>query len=220
MNGIRYALISDGSSDSTLLEVIKWLFDDLYPTLSANGRYCDFRQLPDPPQNGDVANRVRFAAHLTPFDICFYHRDAESTDVKKSIMKRTSEIKNVLPEDAKNMVVCVIPVKMMESWLLIDREAIKKAAGNRKYNGNLDLPKIKNLESCQTPKETLHSLLMQATNNTGRHLKRFNVEQAVHFVAEYIDDYRSLRQLKAFQIFEADMKRAVNEFLQKNLQRA
>lgn len=150
---------------------------------------------------------------LSPFDICFYHRDAESIDVNASLLQRTSEIKDVLPDNVKNTVVCVIPVKMMESWFLIDREAIKKAAGNRNYNGNLDLPNLNRLESLQTPKDTLHNLLMRATNNTGRRLKRFNVERAVHLVAENIDDYSTLRQLQAFQAFEADMKKVVDDFI-------
>ncbi len=215
MNEIKYTLISDGSSDSTLLEVIKWLFNDRYPTLSANGGYCDFGQLRKPPRNGDIIQRIKMANQILPFDICFYHRDAESTDVATSIVQRTSEIKDVLSDDIKKVVVCVIPVKMMESWLLIDREAIKKAAGNRNYNGNLDIPKLNKLESHQNPKDTLHGLLKQATNNTGRRLKNFNVDRAVHRVAEYIEDYRPLRELEAFRAFEAEMQRVVDFHIQK-----
>lgn len=216
MNEVKYTLICDGSSDSTLLEIIEWLFDDLYPTLSANGRYCDFRSLPNPPKQEEVAKRVKIAEYLTPFDICFYHRDAESIDVKDSVSKRIAEIKDVLPDDVKNIVVCVIPVKMMESWLLIDKDAIKKAADNRNYNGNLDLPKLGKLESHQAPKDTLHNLLRQAKNTTGRRQKTFNVDRAVHLVAEYIEDYSPLRQLEAFRMFEADMKKVVDAFLNKS----
>jgi hypothetical protein len=210
MSEIRYTLISDGSSDSTLLEVIKWLFNDIYPTLSANGGVCDFGRFPNPPRNGDVAQRVRTAMQISPYDICFYHRDAESIDVEASLSRRTSEIKDVLSEEVKNVVVCVIPVKMMESWLLIDREAIKKAASNRNYDGNLDLPRLNRLESHQTPKDTLHNLLRQATNNNKRRLKNFKVDRAVHLVAEYIEDYSPLRELEAFRVFEAEMRRVVD----------
>lgn len=213
MREIKYTLITDGSSDSILLDVIKWLFNDLYPMLSANGRYCDFRQLPAPPSNGDVAKRIEVARHLSPFDICFYHRDAESIDVKNILPQRISEIKDVLSDELKNIVVCIIPVEMMESWLLIDREAIKKAAGNRNYSGNLDLPKLNKLESHRNPKETLHNLLRKAKNCTGRRQKTFNVDQAVHFVAGEIEDYSTLRQLKAFQTFEADMKKVVDNYI-------
>jgi hypothetical protein len=212
---IRYTLISDGSSDITLLEIIRWLFNDIYPKLSANGQYCDFRDISEAvrPRQGDVVGRVKMAKFLTPFDICFYHRDAESTDVKKILAKRTLEIKNALSEDVKNIVVCVIPIKMMESWLLIDKEAIKKAADNRNYRGSLDLPKLSKLESCQTPKEVLHDLLKQAKNCTGRRMKNFNVDKAVRLVAGEIEDYSPLRKLKAFQAFEADMKRIVDKFI-------
>jgi hypothetical protein len=213
MKDLKYTLITDGSSDSTLLVIIRWLFNDLYPKLSANGRVCDFGQLPTPPPNGNVTKRIEVAKKLSPFDICFYHRDAESIDVENILPQRKSEIKDALPDDLKNVVVCVIPIKMMESWLLIDKEAIKKAAGNRNYKGNLDLPKLNNLESHKTPKDTLHDLLKQAKNCTGRRLKAFNVNQAVHFVAGEIEDYSSLRELKAFQAFETDMKRVIDNYI-------
>jgi hypothetical protein len=216
MKEIRYTLITDGSSDSTLLWVIQWLFNDLYPTLSANGAVCDFGLLPNPPRNGDVAQRVRMAMQVSPYDICFYHRDAESIDVSDSLSRRTSEIKGVLSDEFQRSVVCVIPVKMMESWLLIDREAIKKAASNRNYDGNLELPGLNKLESHQNPKDTLHNLLRQATNNNKRRLKNFKVDRSVHLVAEYIEDYSPLRELKAFKAFEAEMKQAVDSYLRKN----
>ncbi len=123
MNSIKYTLICDGSSDRTLLRIIEWLFNDLYPTISANGQYCDFRSLPNPPKQENIAQRVRIAEHLAPFNICFYHRDAE----KFSIEHRKAEIRDSLTDHQNGVVVCVIPVKMMETWLLIDKEAIKKA---------------------------------------------------------------------------------------------
>lgn len=210
-NSIKYALICDGSSDSTLLEIIGWLFNDLYPTVSANGSYCDFTSLREPPRQGAVAERVRVAEYLTNFDICFYHRDAE----KFSVKHRTSEIRDSLTDEQNNVVICVIPVQMMESWLLIDREAIKKAAENRNYTGNMDLPKLGKIETLRNPnaKCVLESLLTQATGNTGRRLSSFNVKRAIHLVAEYIEDYSPLRKLTAFRAFEADMRRVVDRFL-------
>jgi len=36
---------------------------------------------------------------------------------------------------------------MMEVWLLINKDAIKKAASNRNYSGEINLPAVKNLEN-------------------------------------------------------------------------
>ena len=101
----------------------------------------------------------------------------------------------------------------METWLLINADAIKKAAGNRNYTGNIDLPVLKNLESLPKPKEMLHELLKETSGLKGRRLKNFNVHRAVHLVAENIKDYSPLRELPAFREFEKDLKAAVNLFL-------
>ncbi len=50
MKDLKYTLIADGSSDKTLLRIIKWVLDDLYPKLPNQGVFADFRGLPDPPK--------------------------------------------------------------------------------------------------------------------------------------------------------------------------
>jgi len=102
---------------------------------------------------------------------------------------------------------------MIETWLLINTDAIKKAAGNRNYKDNINLPAIKRLESIPNPKETLHELLKKTSGLKGRRLKNFNVHYAVHLVAENIKDYSPLRDLTAFKEFEKDLKEAVEIFL-------
>jgi hypothetical protein len=61
----------------------------------------------------------------------------------------------LLKEDVKLPVVCVIPVKMTEAWLLIDEKAIREAAGNPKGRQPLNLPKPSKTEELSDPKETL-----------------------------------------------------------------
>jgi hypothetical protein len=102
---------------------------------------------------------------------------------------------------------------MMETWLLIEPEAIKKAAGNRNYTGNINLPPIRNLEGENQPKLLLYSLLEEASGKKGRNLKKFNVGKAVHLVAENIEDFGRLRDLNAFQAFEEELKKVVDKFI-------
>lgn len=125
MELIRYTLIADGSSDKVLMNVIKWLLDDLYPEIPNKGTFGDFRNLRNPPKKGDVKRQVQYAQHFYPFDILFYHRDAESN--KNNIVEeRIAEIIEQLEEDIIPKTVCIIPIKMMENWLLLDETAIKK----------------------------------------------------------------------------------------------
>ena len=101
----------------------------------------------------------------------------------------------------------------METWLLISEDALKKASGNRNYKGNINLPPINQLEKNQDPKSLLHTILKNCSGLKTRRLDKFNVHQAVHLVAEYIEDYSPLRQLYSFQKFENDLIVEVNKII-------
>jgi len=210
METLRYTLIADGSSDKTLLRIIKWLLNDLYEKLPTDGALADFRSLPNPPKT--LSDKLIKAKQYYPFDILFVHRDAESNN-NKIIEKRISEVKKQIGSVEFERTVCIVPVKMMETWLLINSEAIKKAAGNRNFPGTLNLPSLKKLEAESQPKELLHNILAQASGLKGRNLEKFNKNRAVHLVAEYIQDYNLLRQLHAFQIFETELKQKIDLLL-------
>jgi len=215
MESIRFTLIADGSSDKALMNIIKWVLDDLFPTTPNKGTYGDFRMLQKPPKKDEVHKQIQFAQHYYPFDILFYHRDAESNNTT-IIEERITEIKGQLDAEFNQKIVCIVPVKMMESWLLIDEMAIKKAAGNKNYKNQINLPPINKLETIKEPKEILHNLLKQVSGLKSRRLKNFNVHQAVHLVTEYTTDYTLLRQLSAFNKFEEDLKDVVNFLLKPN----
>jgi hypothetical protein len=203
---IRFTLIADGSSDAILLTIVKWLLDDLYPNISNEGLYADFRNQPNPPKR--IQDKVQRAKKIYPYNLLLIHRDAETNDLDSIQQRKTEVASNLLIQE--NTTVIIVPVKMMETWLLIDEQAIKKAAGNRNYQTDMNLPRLKDLERHPNPKTLLHDLLKNASGLKGRNLDKFNPHQAVHLVAENIEDFSALRQLSAFQILEADIRNAVD----------
>lgn len=209
MKHIRYTLIADGSSDSTLIKIINWTLNDLFPYFTYEEQFADFRNLKTPPKT--LEDKIKEANNRFPYDILFIHRDAESTS-QKVFESRINEIKAVLQAEHESITVCVIPVKMMENWLLFDKEALKKAAGNRNFKGIIDIPSPKNLEGINQPKEKLHNLLREISGLKGRNLDKFNVHQAVHLVADYIEDFSTLRGLNSYNTFEKDLKRVMQIF--------
>lgn len=211
MNELKYTLIADGSSDMTLLRIIKWSLDNLYPKLPNDGSFADFRNIQEPPKR--LADKVRTAKLYYPFDILFVHRDAESTN-SRLIAQRCQEVNAELQEEDIDKTICIVPIKMMETWLLIDEVAIKKAAENRNYRGIINLPSLRILERESQPKELLHALLREASGKKGRNLKKFNIDKAVHLVAENIEDFSPLRNLVAFQAFEDELKKVVDKYLE------
>lgn len=212
METLRFTLITDGTSDRTLLNIIKWLLNDIYPELPTIGTFADFGRLRNPPKTNEVLERIKKAEEYYPFDILFYHRDAESS-ADGIYEQRCEEILSVLDESTLSTTICVVPVVMMESWLIIDREAIKKAAGNRNYKGDIDLPAINRIEKHRSPKALLHDTLKQVSGLRGRNLRKFDPHSHVHLVSENISDYSALRQLSSFKQLEAKAKEVIDALM-------
>jgi len=111
MKELKYTLIEDGSSDKTLLRIIKWSLDNLFPQMANEGTFADFRIMQDPPKN--LGEKVKRAKYFYPYDILFIHRDAETTNVK-IIDQRLNEIVKEIGEDELQKTVCVVPRKLLE----------------------------------------------------------------------------------------------------------
>jgi hypothetical protein len=135
------------------------------------------------------------------------HRDADKVDPAK---RRREIIDAVRQAQANNPLiptsVPVIPVRMSEAWLLVDEQALRKAAGNPHGKGTIHLPALKSLEQLPDPKQTLQTLLVDASATRGRKRRNFNVDAAKFRLAELIGHYENLRQLPAFRRLEADFQ--------------
>jgi hypothetical protein len=206
MKEIRYTLITDGSSDRALMPILNWLLMELGVNIPIQAAWADLARLPHPPKK--LEDRIEKAIALYPCDLLFIHRDAE----KETRQKRVSEIHqavNLLKEDVKLPVVCVIPVKMTEAWLLIDEKAIREAAGNPKGSQSLNLPKPSTIEKLSDLKENLKALLELARGHSSRKSQKFLIARAR--IAELIDDFHPLKQLPAFMDLESELKQTLGD---------
>ncbi len=200
MKEIRYTLLTDGSSDKALIPILSWLFYQYCPDYAIQPEWADLRRLPRPPKK--LSERIVSSVELYPCDLLFVHRDAEGM----SREERAGEIRQALAEIAHPPAVCVVPVRMMEAWLLFDETAIRKAAGNPNGNLPLGLPVIHNIESLPDPKQILHDLLCSASGHTSkRRLKRLSVNRLAFRVSEFTSNYALLRELAAFRNLEEEL---------------
>ena len=203
MEVLRITLVADGSSDRALLPILVWLLRANFGPIPIQSDFADLRRLPNPP--GKLFERIAKSIELYPCDLLFVHRDAE----RDPIDKREEEIRESLEQCEVDTppVVCVIPVRMQEAWLLIDESALRKAAGNPRGGQPLILPDTKKLEELPDPKQILYSLLSVASGLRGRRLERFNRDLGsyVHRVADRIGDFGPLRRLAAFQRVESQV---------------
>lgn len=102
--------------------------------------------------------------------------------------------------------VCVIPVRMTEAWLLTDEQAIRHAAGNPNGQTALNLPRISELEDVPDPKDMLYRALRTASGRTGRRLREFRENHAVHLIFDRMKHFSDLKQSAAFQALEEDIR--------------
>ena len=99
----------------------------------------------------------------------------------------------------------VIPIRETEAWLLVEEQAIRKAANNPNGKVGLNLPPLKRIEKCSDPKKELQRVLRLACEYSPQNLSRFDVNAATAHVVDHISDFKILRKLSAFQSLEADL---------------
>jgi hypothetical protein len=203
---LRYTLVGDGSSDRCLLPILNWLLTEI-SSISERGfisQAADLRGEEAPAS--DLPERIRRAYQQWPCDLLFIHRDAE----RMPLEKRIDEI--LVAASAIGLAhVPVVPVRMTEAWLLIDENAIRRAADNPNGASELPIPALRRLEHETAPKALLHSCLIAASEKTGRRLDQFrrSLPRRAHRVADFISDFSPLRELAAFARFEATTREVV-----------
>ena len=200
MNQLTFSLLTDGSSDVVLLPILRWLLQQHLPNYTLQGEWADVR----PFACRTLTDKIIRAIEIYPSNLLFVHRDAE----KEPKEHRYREIQQALERTSPTLavpIVCVVPVRMQEAWLLFDTPAIRHAANNPNGRASLNLLQRNRLEELADPKEDLYALLRQASGLHGRRLRAFSEPVHARRVADYIEDYASLRMLSAFAKLEEDL---------------
>ncbi len=208
MRRITFTLLTDGSSDRCLLPHIQWAIAEALAgeSYQLDAQWADLRGLPQ--VSNELTARIQLAIELYPCNLLLIHRDSES----QPYTKREEEITEALADAAASALpvsVRLIPVRMQETWLLVDEQAIRVAAGNPKGRVQLDIPRIGNLETLSKPKAILHTALRTASELSARRLHGFNPEARAFQVGDSITDFTPLRQLPSFQRFAIELQQAL-----------
>ncbi|BDT66553.1 hypothetical protein os1_07160 [Comamonadaceae bacterium OS-1] len=195
MSVISISIVCDGTSDLCLHDLIQWITDTSFPEQSF--RISAAREVI--PAHGTLDRRLKKAYQSYEPQIIVCHRDAENI----SLDERLSEIFSAHERsDIPIPVVPAVPVRMIESWLLTDESAIRCAADNKNGKANLNLPRPKNIEQLNNPKDLLFTALKTASNLPPQRLKNFNEHRARSRVASFIENFDALKLMPSFQKFE------------------
>jgi hypothetical protein len=204
MEELRYTLLSDGPADKALMPILTWLLRQHVPNLPIQYRWADLRRLLRPPR--ELHERIQESIRLYPCDLLFVHRDAETASLEVRLNEIKEAVLNSSVENETSTVVCVVPVRMTEAWLLFDIDAIRQAAGNPNGTVPLNLPSLSNIEALPDPKKVLHDILREATELSSRRKKRFDTNRAVQRIPDFIEDFSPLRRLSAFIALEEEVE--------------
>ena len=128
MKELRYTLLADGSSDQALLPILAWLLRAQRVQGAIQPQWADLRRMPRPPRA--LSDKLRLSVALYPCDLLFVHRDAE-TQTREVRLAEIQRAWDMVRRDLSPLpVICVVPVRMTEAWLLFDESALRQAAGN------------------------------------------------------------------------------------------
>lgn len=204
MSSLDCSLLADGPSDSALTPILEWVVQQHLPGYAVHCEWADLRRLRSGPQS--LADRILAAIEWYPCQVLFVHRDAENQlpdwryeEIEQAV-STAKERGLVLPH------ICVVPVRMLEAWLLLDEVAIRRASGNPNGDVPLDLPPPARIEDIPDPKQVLHDVLRTASGLRGRRLKKFREQHCARLVTNYMKGFDCLRILPAFQRMESDVR--------------
>jgi hypothetical protein len=194
MKHIEALLICDGSSDVALQHHLRWILDKAGYRGTLNIEIADSELIKR--EGRQLNHRIEIACKYYKPDVLFIHRDAEKLAFSDRLQEVYIAIKSVEREH-KNTIP-IIPVRMLEAWLLFDEIAIRRASGNPNGRETISLPQFSRVESEPDPKQLLNELLTKASGLSGRRLKNFKPLRKHHLVAEEISDFSPLLKLQSF----------------------
>jgi hypothetical protein len=209
MRELRYTLLSDGSLDKALLPLLTWLLHEHTFEFAIQSEWADLRRLPTVPRT--LADRIQKSIELYPCDLLFVHRDAEREphEVRRNEIRQAIEVVSTLIVSPP--VICVVPIRMQEAWLLFDEPALRRAAGNPHGRMPLQLPRLIELENLPDPKEYLNELIREASGLNSHRRKKIPVSMYAQRVLEFIEDFDPLRRLSAFNALEDEIRNILRE---------
>lgn len=204
---VRFALITEGSSDRGLVEHLEALCRRAGAT-EAEGHAPDLGRLPS-PVGKSVSEQIETMMKLDPgMDLLFIHRDADHPQDEgiRSIIDRGVAQAGLAAPHVK-----VVPIQELEAWLLLDETEIRHVAGKPRGKQALDLPPPHTIEDTKSPKERLEQALVIASGLTGQRLVRFKKQlpQWRASLLQRLDIDGPIQGLRAWQTLVADIEAAI-----------
>ena len=207
---LRFLLVCEGSSDAALIPHISRLLLK-FGLLDPQGISWT--------RSGPLVDKISEGLrHSGGCDLLLVHRDADSeVDTASSgPKKRAEEIEEAVYRSGYiGPWAGIVPVRMTESWLLLDGLAIRQVT--KKPNGSvpLGLPNKNQVESESDPKACLEQALLAASETSRRRRKKFNrdIPHLRRLLLGQLPVGGPLEQVPSWVRFRDDLKNALGTML-------
>lgn len=154
---------TEGSTDALFLEnIIQKTFEDVafechrpievMPIYHLDKQVGDFTSL--------VENYAQKAFNLGLSVLCIHTDADDSTDIKAFDFKISPAFNSIMQSDNKELcknLVAVVPIQMIEAWMLADKELLKREIGTNKTNNELGINR--DPESMADPKQIIEDAI-------------------------------------------------------------
>lgn len=207
---LRALYLCEGSSDTGLRFHIEAIAVETGREIHVT--VPDLDRLPTKPGHS-VGDKLRAARQLSPgadeYDLVVIHRDSDGNPPQRRRDEIADAVAAVSPSLAH---VPVIPVRMLEAWLILDPTAIREVAGNPNGRVSLGLPNPNRAERVADPKALLKQAIATASEEKGRRLNklqaRFSENRAR--LLQMLDREGPVKQLASWQSFRHDLSEALS----------
>jgi hypothetical protein len=181
MRHFQFTLFAEGPTDRALVAILEWLLRETHRPDTVGHEFLPKSEL---QAHMPMAEHIATVIQSFPCDVLFVHRDADRQPPEWRHKEIGEAVEQLKANGLTTPCVCVVPIRMTEAWLLMDEQAIRRAAGNPNGKQQLQIPKLKQLESIPDPKQLLHALLREASGKRGRRRDSFDVHWAASLVSE------------------------------------
>jgi len=178
MRDVRVALVCEGPQDVRFLSgIIKRTVEDILQQSPRPIDVADVEIIPRKKGSSQVENIINAAKESLGRTILIVHVDADSDTVKDAIEQRIQPgIEAVEAMDDQEVckdIVPLVPRRMIENWILADKNQLKENIGTDKEDQALgcDYP-LRSVENIATPKRKIEEVIQNALDNQPRRRRR------------------------------------------------
>ncbi len=211
MKSLVLALYVEGRSDERFLPII---VQRTVERILMNHSQSDIDVLPplvlEPPRDTkERAERILVVARQARgYHILIIHADADHPTPEKARHERIQpgfELVRQTKDGVCNHLVAIIPVRMIEAWMLADGQALQKVIGTDLDAESLGIPKQpQQVEAIIQPKQTLVQAIQNGFARRSRRSRQPNLGSLYEPLAQLIN-LDILQKVPAYQQFIDDL---------------